>query len=210
MHSYKTQAWLTFLLGAAHKAGLLPVQKRLLHRIIFVSNCLAPLFEEIPDSARIVKYKRGPFYPVVQWNLDHLAATGAIGMSDVTYAEDEFGMWMEARYSINEQTKQVIQKCRAIEYGKRLDDYLTEVAFAFASLNKRAWDEVVLADKTYDAPGISEGAFIDFSEGQRNFSVQAAEAFKKILPEEIAPNRKEQLFLYLGFLENLTRTDKTV
>jgi hypothetical protein len=205
MLSAKTQTWLILFLGASHKSGLLPLPKTLLHRIIFLSNCLAPLFEEIPDSARIVKYKRGPFYPVVQWHLDHLAVTGAIDVSDVTYIDDEFGIWMQARYSINQRTKQIIEKCREINYGKRLDDYLTEVAFSFASLNKRFWDEAVLLDKTYNAPGVSEGAFIDFSEEHQNFSLQAAEAFKTILPKEVVPSRKEELFLYVRFLEELTR-----
>src|SRR5689334_9751330 len=132
MFSARTQAWLILLLGASHKSGLLPISKSLLHRLIFLSNCLAPLFEEVPDSARIVKYKRGPFYPIVQWHLDHLAVIGAIDVSDVTYDEDEFGIWMQARYSINERSRQVVQVIREINYGIRLDNYLTEVAFSFA------------------------------------------------------------------------------
>jgi hypothetical protein len=197
-----------FLLGASHKAGLLPLDKRVLHRLIFLSNCLAPLFEETPASARIVKYKRGPFYPVIQWNLDRLAATGVINISGVRYEMDDFGVWMEAHYSINEQTKQVIRRCREITYGQRLDEYLTEVTFGFASLNQRSWEKLALKDRTYDAPGTSDGAFIDFTEEERNFSVQAAEAFKKVLPKEITPSRKEELFLYLRFLEELTRRER--
>lgn len=202
--SFRTQAWLIFLLHACHKAGLLPIEKMRLHQLIFLSNCLAPLFEETPDSARIVKYKRGPFYPVVQWDLDHLAVTGAISISDVQYIQDQFGTWLEARYSISDKTKPIIQHCRGINYGQRLDDYLTEVAFGFAALNKRLLDEVAFKDKTYNAPGTSAGAFIDFSKVATNYSVKTAESFRKILPEEIAPSRKEELFLYLRFLEHLT------
>jgi hypothetical protein len=205
---YKTQTWLVFVLGACHKAGLLPLEKKIFHQLIFLSNCLAPLFEEVPASARIVKYRRGPFYPLVQWDLDRLAAVGVIDVSDVRYENDEFGAWMEARYSINERTLKIIQTCRKIRYGYRLDEYLTEVSFAFASLNKRHLENVVWKDKTFDAPGASEGAFIDFSDDQNNRSLQAAEAFSRILPEEVAPSRKEELFLYLRFLERLSDQKK--
>ena len=68
-----TRVWLTYLLMAAHRTGLAPMSKKRLHRLVFLSNCLAPLFEATPASAQIVKYKRGPFYPVVQWELDRLA-----------------------------------------------------------------------------------------------------------------------------------------
>ncbi len=50
-----SRVWLTYLLMATHRTGLTPISKRRLHRLVFLSNCLAPLFEATPASAQIVK-----------------------------------------------------------------------------------------------------------------------------------------------------------
>src|SRR5438046_2937109 len=95
---FTTRVWLTFLVHAANRAGLTPLPNQRMHRIVFLSNCLAPLFQAAPNTARIVKYKHGPFYPLIQWELDRLATMGVLTVADIKYTHDERGWWVNAVY----------------------------------------------------------------------------------------------------------------
>ena len=149
MQEHTTQVWLVFLMGAAQKAGLLPISKTLFHRVVYLSNCLAPLFETIPTTATIVKYKRGPFYPRIQWYLDRIAVLGIIKVHNLEYVSDVHGVWMDATYSTNGTTRHVIDTCTQIHYGRQIEEYLTEMIFAVGSISKRTWEGAALYDSTY-------------------------------------------------------------
>lgn len=206
MFEYTTQVWLIFIMGAAQKAGLLPISKVLFHRILYLSNCLAPLFETTPTSATIVKYKRGPFYPRIQWYLDRLAALEIIKIQDLQYIKDQQGNWMEANYLVNGTTWEIIDKCKQIQYGQDLEDYLTDMIFAIATINRHTWEKTAIYDSTYGAPGKSEGAFIDFANSENNLSIQTAQAFQDVLPKGFIVSPKEEMFLYLRFLETQVKS----
>ena len=147
MEAEITHVWLTYLVMAAHRTGLAPVSKQRLHRLVFLSNCLAPLFEATPASAQIVKYKRGPFYPVVQWELDRLGAMGVVNVGKIIYTRDADGWWLDADYSVGPMARDVVSYCNGIEYGQRLEQYLVEVTTAFASLRDDLLDGVALRDE---------------------------------------------------------------
>lgn len=201
---FTTRVWLTFLLDATHRAGLTPLSKERLHRLVFLSNCLAPLFEATPTTAQIVKYKHGPFYPQVQLELDRLATMGVLTIGNLRYTHDEkIGWWVDADYGVGPLAAEIVAHCRRVEYGVRLSEYLNEVAAGFASLKGDALDQVALRDQNYDRPGASDDSFIDFSARDRNFSLQTARTFRTVLPAELVPTRKEELFLYMRFLEVL-------
>lgn len=200
-----TRVWLTYLVTAVARTGLAPISKHRLHRLVFLSNCLAPLFETTPASAQIVKFKRGPFYPTVQWQLDRLATMGVLAVSDISYTKDDKGWWQNAEYSVGPKARGVVEYCRGIEYGRQLDNYLTEVVTAFASLPDDVLDGVALRDENYARRGASTDSFIDFSTAERNLSVQTARDFKAVMPGGFAPSRKEELFLYLRFLEAVSK-----
>ena len=117
-----TRAWLVLMVRACQDAGLSPIPKDRFHQLIYLSNCLAPLFEETPAAARIVKFERGPFYPEVQRQLDHLSATSVLDICDVRYIRDKFGAWMTASYAPNTITRQVIHRFDTIQYGRRFRD----------------------------------------------------------------------------------------
>jgi hypothetical protein len=202
MQEHTTQVWLVFLMGAAQKAGLLPISKTLFHRVVYLSNCLAPLFQTAPTTATIVKYKRGPFYPKLQWYLDRLAVLGIIKVRDLQYTTDAHGIWMEATYFTNGTTHQLIDVCKEVHYGREIEEYLTEMIFALASISKRTWRGAALHDSTYGEPGKSEGAFIDFADPAANLSVKTARAFQAVVPKGVITSPKDEMFLYLRFLES--------
>jgi len=200
---FTTRVWLTFLVQAAHRTGLTPFSKRRLHRVVFLSNCLAPLFYATPNTARIVKYKHGPFYPLIQWELDRLATMGVLSVANIEYTHDKRGWWVNADYGVDRLTDSAIDYCRRTAYGEQLHEYLNEVIAGFASLHGNALDDVALFDENYDRPGASDDSFIYFSEQEENFSLQTARAFRKVLPPKLIPTQKEELFLYMRFLEAL-------
>jgi hypothetical protein len=201
-----TRAWLVLLISACEKAGMTPIEKDRFHRIIYLSNCLAPLFEETPDAARLVKFHRGPFYPHVQRQLDHLGVCGALGLSDVDYPRDGNGAWMTACYAPNETTRKITAHILKVEFGRRLHEYLTEVVFAFAATRGDVWDTVALHDKNYEGRG--ENSLINLE--RENLAVKAAEHFRDLLPPGIRINRKQQLFVYLRLLERMSEASEAV
>jgi hypothetical protein len=200
-----SRVWLTYLVMAAHRTGLAPISKQRLHRLVFLSNCLAPLFEATPAAAHIVKRPRGPFYPVVQWEMDRLAAMGVLSVANIVYIHDKNGWWQDADYSVGAKARDVIDYCNHIEYGRRLDRYLTEVTTAFASLRSEVLDGLALRDENFARRGATIDTFIDFSTEEQNLSVQTARDFKTVMPDGFAPSRKEELFLYLRFLEAVSK-----
>jgi hypothetical protein len=205
MESDITRVWLTYLVMAVSRTGLAPISKERLHRLVFLSNCLAPLFEATPNSAQIVKFKRGPFYPVVQWELDRLATMGVLSVSSISYAKDEMGWWHYADYTVGNKARKVLAYCSGIDYARRLDLYLTEVVAAFASLHDDVLDGVALLDENYARRGATTDSFIDFSNDERNLSLRTARDFKAVMPDGFAPSRKEELFLYMRFLEAVSK-----
>jgi hypothetical protein len=202
-HTFTTRVWLTLLMHAAARAGLTPFPKARFHRLVFLSNCLAPLFEATPNSAHIVKYKHGPFYPRVQHELDRLATMGIFEISDVHYTHGKDGWWLDAHYGLGHAAKSVIEYVHRVEYGRRLGEYLDEVATGFATVKRDALDDLALNDENYARPGAGEYGFIDFSERERNFSLKTAEDFRTVLPKGLVPTQKEEVFLYMRFLEAL-------
>lgn len=195
-----TRTWLILLVDACQKAGLTPIPKDRFHRIIYLSNCLAPLFQETPEAARLVKFRRGPFYPHVQWQLDHLGAVGVLDISELSYIRDEVGSWMLASYGPNQSTAAIIERLTMTAYGRRLAEYLTEVVFAFAALRGKFWDEVALHDTNYLGRG--EDSMINLD--RENLSMRTAEHFQTLLPAGIRPSQRQELFVYLRFLERLS------
>jgi hypothetical protein len=200
---FTTRVWLVFLVDAAYRAGLNPLSKQRVHRLVFLSNCLAPLFQATPHTAQIVKYKHGPFYPLIQWELDRLATMGILTIDNLKYSHDAKGWWVNADYGVGKMMEPVLAHCRQTEYGQQLCGYLNEVVAGFASLRSAALDEVALRDENYDQPGVAADSFIDFSDQEENFSFKTARTFRDVLPVNLVPTRKEELFLYMRFLEAL-------
>ena len=74
----RTRVWLLILLDGAERAGLTPMSKERFHRLVYLANSLAPIYDLPPPDRKILKYKHGPFYPDVQWDLDRLAVQGLV------------------------------------------------------------------------------------------------------------------------------------
>lgn len=197
----RARVWVLMAVDACDRAGLIPMGKTRFHRIIFLSNCLAELYHATPPAKRVLKYKRGPFYPDVQWQLDRLNAMGLVGVDKLSIAKDRHGPWMEAEYSITSEGIEITQTIRKTLVGKATGLYIDELVFAFARLGARRLDQVALSELNYAAPGIADGALITFEDGESNLALRKARAFEHAAPEALRNGIREKMQLYLRYLE---------
>ena len=195
------RSWILLASDACDRAGLTPLPNVRFHRLIFLSNCLAELFQALPPSKRVVKYKRGPFYPDVQWHLDRLTTMGLVGIRNFAIIKDEYGPWMEAQYSITDTGIETAEKIRATPIGESTSKYIDELVFSFAQLDSRRLDQIALAELNYSAPGIAEGALITFEDAQKNLAIQKTNDFEFLAPEILTAQLREKLLLYLRYIE---------
>ena len=97
------RVWLLLLLDGAERAGIAPLAEMRLHRLVFLANVLAPVYDLPVEDGKVVKYRRGPFYPDVQWDLDRLAVSGLADISEIRHIKDEHGWWFSAKYGLRKQ-----------------------------------------------------------------------------------------------------------
>lgn len=64
------RAWLLILVGASSTAGLTPLPVQLFHRMVFLSNSLAQLYETQPPAELVLKQDRGPYVCVRRTHVD--------------------------------------------------------------------------------------------------------------------------------------------
>lgn len=203
------RVWLLLLLRACARAGLRPISKIRLHRLIFLSNCLAPVYGERPLDEQIIKYKWGPFYPDAQWDVDRMAMQGLVALSDVGVSKDkQLGWWLHANYELLPGGRELTDELLHTLSLDKVFQFLIELASAYATLDDAVLDEVALRDATYSAPAIAEWAPIDFSSDDRNYSAITAAAFRDFLPQYVAPNAREQVQLYLRYLARISKRDQ--
>ncbi len=195
------RAWVLLLLDGISRTGLSPLSKLRFHRLAYLSNCMARLFEIRPADERIVKFRRGPFYPTLQWHLDRLVGTSLAQISAVRHFNDVSGPWMDATYSISRRGVAVVKALSEIQAMCALGSFLLEVSKAYASQNEEALDEILLADVTYDDPRHGLGTVIDFQQFRDNLSVQAAESFARFASVPQALTVEDELHLYTAYLD---------
>lgn len=197
----RARTWVLLAMDACDRAGLVPVSKVRFHRLIFLSNCLAEILQATPPAKRVLKYKRGPFYPDVQWQLDRLTAMGLVNIRDLLIEEDSYGPWMEANYLIARSGIEAIAKVKATPLGYSTSAYIDELVFAFARLSERDVDQVALKELNYAAPGIAVGALISFEDARSNLALRKTDEFAQLAPEILAARFNEQIQLYLRYIE---------
>lgn len=198
--------WLLLLLRACARAGLRPVSKLRLHRLIFLSNCLAPVYGETPLDEKVIKYKWGPYYPEAQWDIDRMAIQGLVALTDVEVSKDKRnGWWLHANYELLAKGRELCEEVIEVMLLEKVFEFLSELAHGYATLDDAVLDNVALKDATYNAPAVAEWAPIDFSEIKNNYSALTASAFGDLLPIQVSPNAREQVQLYLRYLARVAK-----
>lgn len=202
------RAWLLSLLSFANRAGIDPLPKNQLHSLIFLANCLAPIYSEGAHDARVIKHDFGPFYPDAQWDIDRMVSQGLIRISGIKYRRVVSSWWMDADYKITLTGTKVQQLSSATPILAKASGFIRELTGTFASMNKEAANYAFQYDAIYETPGVPKWAALVFESADENLSTVTAEAFDQFLPngETFAP--RERVELYLNYLK--MRVSKSV
>lgn len=203
----RNRAWVLGLLSLANGAGMLPISKRQLHALIFLANCLAPIYDDRGIDTRVIRHTRGPFYPDAQWDLDRLVGDGLAVVEGVSYSPTENHWWMQANYRVTSSGEDLFARCSELPDIRRSYAFLVELINAFASLERDSMDSAALEDVIYRSPGRGNWAALVFDDVSRNGSVQTTEAFSELLGESFFLSPKERLNLYLSYLGRRTHGD---
>lgn len=191
-----SRMWLLLLLDASERSGIAPLSVERLHRLVYLANTLAPVYDLLVPDGYILKYRRGPFFPAVHKDVGRLVAQGLVTASKLRPIHDDLGYWISADYTLSSRGMHVVDEAIRVETVGPKAVYLREVALAFANLDGEDRDEAALLDVNYDA--VSENEAVSFGEGAENLSPLAAKAVSQ--PIDLAV-RRLRLNKYLRYLE---------
>lgn len=199
----RNRAWVLGILSLSNRAGMLPISKQRLHALIFLANCLAPIYDDRGIDTRVIRHTEGPFYPDAQWDLDRLVGDGLAMVGNVAYVPSVDHWWMRADYRITPRGEALYARCSELPDIRRSYEFLVELINAFASLERGSLDSAALEDVIYRTPGQVNWAALVFEDVSENRSVQTAEAFSDLMGDRFQLSAKERLNLYLGYLGRL-------
>jgi hypothetical protein len=197
----RARTWILFLLDATMRTGLAPISKLRFHRLAYFTNCLARVYGLPAVDERIVKFRRGPYYPDMQWHLDRLVGQQLADISQVDHFIDDRGAWMDAHYRINRRGVSTVDSMREVTTLNALAHFLLELTSAYASHADEALDELVLADVTYEDQRHGLGVVVDFRRIRDNHSARTAASFAAIAREPKALTVEDQIHLYTEYVE---------
>ena len=195
---------LVTLIDSAEKAGLAPLPVQRLHTFAFLSNVLAPVWDMPVLDGKVFKRRGGPFYPVLQHDLDMLVGLGVVVISNLGHVVDEQKRWrLQGSYHLHRLfADRILHRIAHFEEERKFSGFLEELAFALSSLSDDDLDKATTEDATYSDPIVDFGNVVDFAEWERKNSTAAAAAqFERFLPRGVRPDGSEKLHLYLRHLQ---------
>jgi hypothetical protein len=197
----RARSWALLLFDAASRNGITPISKLRFHRLAYLANGMSRVFEIDAADERIVKHRRGPFYPDLQWHVDRLVGQFLISVAAVRHYQDDDGTWMDADYALGPCAVPVIESLCQLDSMTQLSIFLQEVARAYAAQEDSALDEIILKDVTYDYPGRATNAVINFRAERDNLSARTAESFSLLAPDPRALALHDKINLYVEYID---------
>jgi len=191
------------VIHAAERAGLSPLPIMHLHTFAYLSNVLAPVWQMPVMDGRLLKRRGGPFYPMLQGDLDSLVGIGVAIISNLSHVLDEQNRWrLEGSYVLNRDfSDRILQQMATFDEERRLFGFLQELAFAISSLSNEDLASTTTQDATYSDPIVDFDNVLDFAEWQsKNYTANAANYFERLLPGGVRANSSEKIHLYLRHL----------
>lgn len=201
--------WLLSLMDAAERAGVAPLSVERLHRLVYLANAMAPVYDLLTPDGYILKYKRGPFFPEVQWDIDRLSVQGLTAVSNLRRTKDDQGWWFEAHYSLTRKGMAAIDQALLLGEVERKAAFLREVVRAFSAILRSEdrdqppgeVDAALLEDVAFTRADL-EGP-IDFRTASENLTALAAGAIGRCVGGDHPVGRRAEVHLYFRYLEQL-------
>ena len=196
--------WLLMLLDAAERYAIAPLPVARLHRLVYLANAMAPVYDLPTPDGYILKNLRGPFFPAVQWDVDRMAAQGLVTLSATGRVEDEHGWRLVADYGLSRRGMDAVDFACTLEQVAEKAAFLREVVRAFTAMDLGAAqrDASLLEDVGYAAADDEEP--VDFRTAANNLTVLAANRIASRGREgEDGRSRRAEVHLYLRYLERV-------
>lgn len=198
------RAWMLILLQAGTVAGFVPMRSTMLHRLVFLSNTLAQVYETVPPSEFVLKHRRGPFYPQAQFELERMAAQGLVTLTDLHWSTQGSDLQLRVSFSLSKGGRMLARRwTEESQWCSQVQSFLTDLCVAVASVDDGREVEAADHDLTYNQPWASQYAVIAFRNPQERLSQRGVDAIADMAPDGLEPNRQHQLRLYLKYLEKL-------
>lgn len=201
------RAWLMTLLDGAARAGLTPLPHTAIHHLAFLANALAPTYGLPVETGIVTRWKRGPYSPELQWDLDRLAIMGLARLTSVESVSDR-GKWFLARYALGPLAPSFLDQALAVGSLGHAHRFHCELFAAYASLAPTLRGAVVDQDATYantvDGDLHESETVIDFAEWKdRNFTDRASATLEGHLGG-IKVDPRQRVHVYLRYLARRT------
>lgn len=197
----RARNWTLLLLDAAARNGITPISKLRFHRLAYLANGMSQVFGIAAADERIVKHRRGPFYPDLQWHLDRLVGQFLIRVTNVRHYKDVDGAWMDANYALHPRAVPVIETLCQLDAIAQIAAFHLEVARAYSAQDDLELDNIILKDVTYAYPGRATNAVINFSAKRDNLSARTANSFAALAPDPRALTVQDRINLYVEYID---------
>ncbi len=201
----REQVRILTLLRAAERAGLVPLDVLALHTFAYLANVLSPVWDMAPMDGKILKRRGGPFYPVLQHDLDRLVGLGVVVISGIGHEVDDDGRWrLRGAFRLNaELAGPALLAIDAFADEQAVSSFMSELGLALSSLPEEEFSRAPMEDATYADTLTTAGNVVDFAEWQRrNFTANAAHRFLDLMPGGIQATQAELLHLYVRHLRS--------
>jgi hypothetical protein len=163
------------LLDAAEYACISPIRTDRFHGLAYLADVLSPVFDLAPTRGRILKRRKGPYYPDLQEDLDRLVGLGLVNVSDLSVQAEGDRTFLDAYFDVNiGRAAPLLAAVYADADLLKLREFFRSLAEAVGRVDDQEIDEATRSDLTWS--GNISGTLIDFAEWRsENLSVNAAE-----------------------------------
>ena len=192
-----------FLVDAAEKALLAPLDTGTLHLMAYLTNVLAPVWQVPILDGKLLKKGEGPFYPEIQADADAMVGQGLLLQSKLDYVLNVDHQWrLQGAYTVNhELADSILHFVQQFPAERSLEHFCTEVAYSLSALFSEEVKDFSQQDATFGDPLIDYGSVIDFAEWMhRNFASNAAEQLGDLLPSGSRTTPGEKIHSYVRHL----------
>lgn len=198
------RVWMLLLIRGATVAGLTPLPVATFHRLVFLSNALAQLYDTAPPTEFVLKHNRGPYYPGAQFEVEHLAIQGLVDLRDMRWSTDSSDGQLNVKFSLTPSGRSLAAKwVEDSAWCQQVLAFLTDLCVAVGAVEEGAELQSADRDLTYNQRWASAYAVISFRNPMERLSQRAAEEIAGAAPAGAVPGRQHQLRLYLKYLERL-------
>jgi hypothetical protein len=196
------------MVDALEAVGATPIDFAAFHSFAFFTNVLSPVWDLHPLEGSVLKDERGPYFPIVQRELDHLIAAGALTIVTLTAPASRASMaTISPTFVLNRNAAEsVLASIAALPDEQPIADFLRELATAFAQIKEDRRDDAAVVDAAYSDPAIEDRRVVDFAEWVSptlaNPSWKTSEAFQRYAPPGVTLTRAEKLSMYMRLMRS--------